>query len=154
MHERDYQEQKIDLNTWRSILSFASNKSKKNFLYILIWGMVAGVLELASSYLSMWAIDGFISPGTVDGLWLYITAAVATQALVALSTFGYCRAAGRLEAHLTADVRQAAFTRLQTMDLGYFDRSSAGYLIARLTNDIMRTMEMISWSSIDRKSVV
>lgn len=149
MHERDYQEQKIDLNTWRSILSFASNKSKKNFLYILIWGMVAGVLELASSYLSMWAIDGFISPGTVDGLWLYITAAVATQALVALSTFGYCRAAGRLEAHLTADVRQAAFTRLQTMDLGYFDRSSAGYLIARLTNDIMRTMEMISWSSID-----
>ena len=58
-------------------------------------------------------------------------------------------AAGRLEATLTADVRRAAYTRLQSMSFSYFDKTSTGHLISRLTGDISRITEMISWTCID-----
>ena len=69
--------------------------------------------------------------------------------MFAASIWVFCRIAGKLEANLTADIRNDAFTRLQTLSFSYFDKTSVGYLIARLTTDVSRTIETISWSFID-----
>lgn len=146
--DKDYDQQKISPKTWKTILSFAAAR-KKYFLIILLGGMAAGVIDTAMSFLSRWAIDGFMTPGTTEHLGLFAFTAVSLQALMAVLTFVYCRAAGHLEAHLSADVRQAAYTRLQSMSFSYFDKTSTGHLISRLTNDISRITEMVSWTCID-----
>ena len=56
------------------------------------------------------------------------------------------RSGGFLEANLTADIRRAAFHKLQTMSFSFFDRTAVGYLITRLTNDVSRITEIISWA--------
>ncbi|MBR4703515.1 MAG: ABC transporter ATP-binding protein [Oscillospiraceae bacterium] len=111
--------------------------------------MVAGIIDTAMSFMSRWAIDGFMTPGTTEHLGLFAFAAVGLQLLMAVLTLIYCRAAGHLEAHLSSDVRQAAYTRLQTMSYSYFDKTSTGHLISRLTNDVSRITEMVSWTCID-----
>ena len=146
--EKSYEGQKINPKTWKTILSFAAAR-KKYFYIILGGGMVAGMIDTAMSFLSRWAIDGFMEPGTTEHIGLFAFAAVGLQALMAFLTLVYCRAAGHLEAHLSADVRQAAYVRLQTMSFSYFDKTSTGHLISRLTNDVSRITEMVSWTCID-----
>jgi len=146
--EKSYEGQKINPKTWRTILSFAAAR-KKAFLVILGGGMLAGMIDTAMSFMSRWAIDGFMIPGSREHLGLFAAAALGLQLLMAVLTLLYCRCAGRLEANLSADVRRAAYARLQSMSLSYYDKTSTGHLISRLTNDISRIMEMISWTCID-----
>ena len=146
--EKSYEGQKINPKTWRTILSYAAAR-KKAFLMILGGGMLAGMIDTAMSFMSRWAIDGFMIPGSREHLGLFAFCALGLQLLMAALTLIYCRAAGRLEANLTADVRKAAYTRLQSMSFSYFDKTSTGHLISRLTGDIGRITEMISWTCID-----
>ena len=143
--DTDYEGQKINPKTWRTILSFAADR-RKSFALILGGGMVAGIIDTAMSFLSRWAIDGFMIPGSREHLGLFAFAALGMQVLMAVMTLFYCREAGKLEATLSADVRRAAYTRLQSMSYSYFDKTSTGHLISRLTGDISRITEMISWT--------
>jgi len=144
----NYEERKINPKTWKTILSFAASR-KYYFLLILCGGMLTGIVETAMSFISRWAIDGFMIPGSRDHIGLFAFAAVGMQTLIAVMTLIYCRAAGHLEADLSADVRRAAYTRLQSMSFSYFDKTSTGHLITRLTGDISRITEMVSWTCID-----
>ena len=146
--ETSYEGRKIDPKTWKTILRFAAAR-KSRFVLILIGSMMAGIIDTAMSFISRWAIDGFMIPGSREHLGLFVFAAVALQILMAALTLSYCRVAGQLEAQLGADVRRAAYVRLQTMSLSYYDKTSTGHLISRLTNDVSRIMEMISWTCID-----
>ena len=146
--DTNYEGQKINPKTWRTILSFAANR-RKSFIIIMGGGMLAGIIDTAMSFMSRWAIDGFMIPGSREHLGLFAFCALGLQLLMAALTLIYCRAAGRLEANLTADVRKAAYTRLQSMSFSYFDKTSTGHLISRLTGDIGRITEMISWTCID-----
>ncbi len=146
--DTDYEGKRINPKTWRTILSFAANR-RKSFIVIMGGGMLAGIIDTAMSFMSRWAIDGFMIPGSREHLGLFAFAALGLQVLMAVLTMIYCRAAGRLEANLTADVREAAYTRLQSMSFSYFDKTSTGHLISRLTGDISRITEMISWTCID-----
>ncbi len=146
--DTNYEGQKINPKTWRTILSFAANR-RRSFIVIMGGGMLAGIIDTAMSFMSRWAIDGFMIPGSREHLGLFAFCALGLQLLMAALTLVYCRAAGRLEANLTADVRKAAYTRLQSMSFSYFDKTSTGHLISRLTGDISRITEMISWTCID-----
>ncbi len=148
MTEKEYQGQKINLGTWKKILSFAARKKK--YIYLaLLFGALTGILDLFTSLFSRWAIDDFITKRTLEGFHWYLIAYVTVQTLFAVFTVGFSIACGKLEANLTADIRQDSFTKLQTMSFSYFDQSSVGYLLARLTTDVSRTVETISWSFID-----
>ena len=105
--DKSFEGQKINPKTWKTILSFAAAR-KKYFVVILLGGMVAGIIDTAMSFMSRWAIDGFMIPGTTEHAGLFAAAAIGLQLLMALLTLVYCRAAGHLEAHLSADVRKAA----------------------------------------------
>ena len=146
--EKDYEGQKIELKTWKTLLAFAAPR-KNYYIIILIGSMFAGIIDTAMSFMSRWAIDGFMIPGTTDRVGLYAAAAIGLQLLMAALTLIYCRSAGALEVYLNAEVRKAAYTRLQSMSYSYFDRTSTGHLISRLTGDISRIMEMVSWTCID-----
>lgn len=148
MHEQDYQNKKIKLSTWRTIL-YSANSRSRFFVRILLCGMAMGLMQLFSSLLNMHIIDHFLEQQLLEGfVWIAILV-VLVQILYAFLAYGFCFGAGQLESHLTSDVREACFEKLQTMSFSYYDKMSVGYLLSRLTSDISRTMETISWSCID-----
>ncbi len=146
--EKDYQHQKIKPETWRVIFKFALNY-KKAYVKVLGGSMLAGIVDLGMSFMTMWAIDGFMSPGTTKNLPVLIAVVAVMQIFLCLTVLMIVRSSGYLEANLCADVRRAAFKRLQTMSFSYFDKTAVGFLISRLTNDVSRIMEIISWAGID-----
>jgi ATP-binding cassette subfamily B protein len=148
MEEKDFQLKKINPQTWKKILSYA-RPYKIRYAIILTGSMLVGIIDLLMSFMSMWAIDGFMYPGTTDKIGLFAAAAFGLQILMATLTLLFCRSAGYLEAHMSTDIRKAAYLKLQTMSFSFFDNTSVGYLLSRLTNDISRIMEIISWVCID-----
>jgi ATP-binding cassette, subfamily B, bacterial len=146
--EKDYQNKKINPQTWKVILKFAL-RYKKAYICIIGGGMIAGIVDLCMSFMTMWAIDGFMIPGTMKNLPLFVGAILGLQALGCLLTLIIVRSGGFLESNLCADVRQDAFHKLQTMSFSYFDKTAVGFLISKLTNDISRIMDLISWMGID-----
>lgn len=148
IQEQDYQNRKVNFKTWKRILGYAATKKKYIFLAVS-FGMLTGILDLLSSFVSMWAIDGFITPKNLGQFPLFIVAALLIQFGFGLFTIVFVRSCGKLEAHLSSDIRKDAFTKLQTMSFSYYDKTSVGYLLTRLTNDVSRAIETISWSFID-----
>ncbi len=146
--EKEFQNQKINWGTWGKILGFA--KRSKKYIYIAaIAGALTGILDLMTQLLSRWAIDGFISAVSLDHFSWYIIAAIAAQMAFAVFTMMFSRACGRLEANMTADIRNEGFRKLQTMSFSYFDKTSVGYLLARMTTDVSRSTETLAWCFID-----
>jgi len=146
--EKDYQKQKIKPETWKTIFGFAG-KYKKSYVKVIGGGMYIGVIDLLMSFITMWAIDGFMAAGSTKGLPLFIIIVIALQVLVVLGVLMIVRSAGYLEANMSADIRRASFHKLQTMSFSYFDKTAVGYLITRRTNDTSRVTEIISWAGID-----
>lgn len=148
MTEKDYQKSKIKLSTWKTLLSQERHRFKY-FAIIIACGMLLGILDLCASLLNMRAIDDYIAVGSLEGFGGYAALIVLVQLGFAFLAFGFCTAAGRLEGHMTADLREKAFKKLQTMSFSYYDKSNVGYLLSRLTSDISRATETVSWSCID-----
>ena len=148
MQEQDYQKQKIKLSTWKTILHQAG-QYKRYFLIIMVCGMALGIMKLLSSLLNMHIIDHFMEAHQLEGFVPIAILVVLIQLIYAGLSYGYFLMAGRLETHLTADVRMRTFQKLQIMSFSYYDKMSVGYLLSRLTSDVSRTMETISWSCID-----
>lgn len=148
MHEQDNSQQKIKLSTWKTILHEAGTH-RKYFILIITCGMALGIMNLLASLLNMHIIDHFMEQHQLAGFVPVAILVVLIQLVYAFLALGFCNGAGRLETHLTADVRMRTFEKLQTMSFSYYDKMSVGYLLSRLTSDVARTMETISWSCID-----
>ncbi len=148
IQEQDFGKQKIKLSTWKKVLSYAKNNRK--YIYISLgFGMITGILDLGSSLANMWAIDAFIVPQTYQNFGWFAFIFLMIQILFALCSFIFTRSSGQLEAHLAADIRKDGFKKLQTMSFSYFDKTTVGYLLTKLTSDVNRTIETISWCFID-----
>jgi ATP-binding cassette subfamily B protein len=149
MQETDFQSRKIKPATWKTILRCVK-RHKKAFITVFAGGFFWGLLDLTMSFLTKSAIDDYMTPMTFDGFPLFVVLLVVTQiGLVGITTMLVCRAAGSLEANLASDLRRDAFEKLQTLSFSYYDKSSVGFLLSRLTNDIWNISEMISWVGID-----
>ena len=82
------------------------------------------------------AIDRGITPGDFGQVELW----VAAYLLVALLGWVFAVVQSYLTTwvgeRVLSDLRSDLFTHVQTLDLGYFERTRAGVVISRLTNDI------------------
>jgi ABC-type bacteriocin/lantibiotic exporter with double-glycine peptidase domain len=103
-HEEEFDKKKVEWNTWKTLLKFAF-KYKKALAIMFAAITVVSLTEVFMPLLTSYAIDHYITPGNVDGLWkfvlVYIGAILATGITVA--TFIYHT--GIIETHVTHDIR-------------------------------------------------
>jgi ABC-type multidrug transport system fused ATPase/permease subunit len=107
----------------------------------LLVGTAVGLLApLASKF----AIDRGIGPGDRHALVLWTLAFVAA----ALAGWGASVAQTYLSAwvgqRVLADLRRDLFAHIQSLELGYFERNRAGWLISRLTNDVDALEDLVT----------
>ena len=107
----------------------------------LLAGTAVGLLApLASKF----AIDRGIVPGARQALVFWTAAFV----VAALAGWGASIAQTYLSAwvgqRVLADLRRDLFAHIQRLELGYFERNRAGWLISRLTNDVAALEELVT----------
>ena len=148
LHEEEFQHKKVEWKTWKTLLQFVL-KYKKILILMIASMSVMGVIEVLMPYLTSFAIDNYIVPRKLDDLWkfilLYVGAILATGGTV----FTFVFFAGKMEVSVTHDIRENGFDRLQILSYSYYDVTSVGYIMARLTSDAQKLGDTMAWSLVD-----
>lgn len=122
------------------------------------WPLMAGFLICISmvslieswhTYLNKQMIDYGIVPQDMDGLMYYGGLYLATWPIFALFVFGFIYCAGLLGHRVQYDLRKTMFNHLQGLSLSYYDKTPTGWLMSRVTSDVTRVGDLVSWGFLD-----
>nr|WP_269144102.1 ABC transporter ATP-binding protein [Clostridium guangxiense] len=115
---------------------------------VFLMAIVAGV-DSAMPLLTSYAIDNLVVKNTTDKLFGFAVVYFAIVIFQAINVKIFIKQAGKIENYLAYHIRKLGFKRLQELSFSYYDTSSSGWLMARMTSDVARLSELISWGMID-----
>lgn len=115
----------------------------------LVCIMATAFFEAFNTYVVKMAIDNAIIPGNVSLLRRYLTLYGGLHILLAAVVFGFIYCAGRLGEMIQYDLRKKLFSHLQELSFSYFDKTPIGWIISRLTSDIQRVADLVTWNLLD-----
>lgn len=145
--EEEYSKQ-LDFSLWKKVLKFTLPHRK--YIIVLIAEMIImAAADVVFPLLTKYAVDNFIIPGKTDGMIPFAIAFILLGIFQGLNVYVFIRAAGKIETFVCADIRSSAFRRLQELSLSYYDKTPAGWIIARLTSDVQRLGEIIAWGAVN-----
>ena len=106
--------------------------------------IVGTAIGLASPFASKFAIDRGIVPGDRHALIFWTALFVAAALLGWVASIAQTYLSAWVGQRVLADLRRDLFAHIQTLELGYFERNRAGWLISRLTNDVDALEELVT----------
>jgi ATP-binding cassette subfamily B protein len=140
--------EKVNLNIWKDFFKILK-PYKIKFLKLIGIMILLGTMDSTFPLLSKYAVDNFVEKRSLDGLGFYIILYFIAVVVLAAIIYLFIKMAGELETQMAYDIRKIGFTRLQELSLSYYDERAVGWLMARMTSDIGRLSETISWGLVD-----
>lgn len=146
--EKDYSE-KVNLGTWKKILQVIWI-DKKNLILMLLSVVFLAFMDVITPILNSAVIDKFFSENpSFDEASLYVFYYILIGVGFFISTTSFIFFANRLENNTSYNFRKQAYERIQRLSFSYYDVTSQGWLMARMTSDSRRLARLISWGVID-----
>lgn len=145
--EQDYSE-KFNFTLWKRLLKYARPYYKYLAGVIFSMVIVAGI-DVAWPMLTGYAIDNFITNTSETGIGIFAAVYVVLGVVQALFCFAFQRFAGKTEVGVCYTIRKLAFEKLQKLSFSFYDKTSVGYLMARMTSDAQRLADTIGWTLVD-----
>jgi len=147
MEEID-ERQSLKLSLWRSLFRFAAPYKRRFILLGILMALVAAI-DAFQPFLTGWAVDNIAIAGRLDRLPRFVILFGSLMAVQAVMVRVFIGIGGKVEMGMNYGIRAAAFDKLQKLSFSYFDKTSAGWITARLTSDIGRLADIIAWGVID-----
>lgn len=147
LEEQEYSKQ-LDFNIWKKLFKFAL-PHKKTLKIVAVQMLFITAIDALFPLLNKIAIDNFIIPQTFNGFTLFCIFAVALGAVQAVNVMIMIRNAGRMETSVPFDIRKAVFQKLQELPLSYYDKTPIGWMMARMTSDVKKLGQTLSWNLVD-----
>ena len=119
---------------------------KRPVLGMVIGCLVGSAVDIGVPVFQRYALNHFISGGTLDTLAVFILLYVLMIGGSALVSFFALRFSMQIEVGIDKDLRNAAFRHLQTLSFSYFNQNSVGYIHARIMSDTQRIGTLLSWT--------
>ncbi|NLM86064.1 MAG: ABC transporter ATP-binding protein [Clostridiales bacterium] len=111
---------------------------------------IMAITDVFFPLLTRHAIDNYILSGAdAASLWPFALLYLALIILQVIVIFLFILVAGRVEHRVAYDMRQKGFKKLQELPFSYYDRTSVGYLMSRLTSDTSNLSEAFGWGLVD-----
>ncbi|MEH1928563.1 MAG: ABC transporter ATP-binding protein [Nostoc sp.] len=137
----------INKNIFRSKDTLPSHQTLRRFLqYFLpyrqdilmtIGLVIAGAAcQATGPFLVGWSIDNLIIRGNWRGLMQMLILLAVVYVTGSLIIRSQIRQIGWIMQHLLGQLRRDIFIKIQSLPLGFFDRSQSGDLMSRLLNDV------------------
>lgn len=146
--EEDFTGKKIEWKMWKSIFGYTASIKSKMFLLISLL-MLLAVVDAVMPYLTGWIIDNIIIPDNLKLLPMYSIVLVVIFTLQALFIWKFIQLAGVIESRMRYEIGKHAFERIQKLTFSYFDKTPVGWLMARMTSDIRKLGEILTWGMVD-----
>jgi len=114
----------------------------------LVFAMLIGVtgLSLLPPYLVQRAVDGPITNGDMGGLWPYGMVYFVSILMLFGLRFGHTYLLQNVGQKALVNLRQALFEHILKQDMRFFNTTSVGQIVSRLSNDIEALTELLSTS--------
>lgn len=148
LREEEFKSKGLYMSVWKKIAKIA-RPYKKQFIILAMFMMFAAALDVLFQWFGGYAIDNIITPGDKSKIPIIAIGYAVAAIMQALNIFFFIRIAGKIETHLSYDLRKKAFEKLQNLSMSYFDKTPVGWIMARMTSDSRRLSEMISWGLVD-----
>lgn len=146
--EKTYNTDTLDTSLWKRI--FLLIWEQKHRLFALFgWVIVLALTDLSFPMFQKYAIDHYIVEGDMSNILVFGLLYLAFVLLTSFVIYLFIHLAGKVEMDFAYTVRKRGFEKLQHLPFEYFDRTPQGWIMARMTSDIGRLAEIISWSLID-----
>ncbi len=124
-------------------------KYRGTLIFMVCCGLVSTVMDILLPQFQGYALNNYITTGTLKGLGWFVLAYAAGIIVSAASFFCSASNAMRVEVSMNKDLRNAAFEHLQTLSFSYFNQNSVGYIHARVMSDTSRIGSLVSWTMMD-----
>lgn len=139
---------RLDWSLWRQIFKHAL-PYKRYLIGLSVGAVVIAVCDASFILVTRWAIDDVTQSEGPLNVFPYMGVYMALATLLGLGVWSFIIFAGSLSHHMSHDIRRATFTRIQELELSYFDHRPTGWLISRLTSDCDKLSRIIAWSFLD-----
>ena len=138
----------FDPKVWKRLFVFMK-AFKWKFIAAMASIIVLTLIDVLYPIFAKTAIDTFIIPKSTVGLEWFIVALVGIILLQVFSVYFMIIMNGKIDAGLPYSIRKALFEKLQTLSLSYFNKTPSGWLLARLSSDIRKIGNAMTWNLID-----
>lgn len=145
--EQDYTK-RFDFGLWKKLFRYIKGYKKEALMLAAVMIGVGGI-DAVFPMMTKEAVDRFVMQGTTAGLGRFALIYAGLVVWQAINVWLLIAIAGRMESGIAYDIRRAGFQRLQELSFSYYDRTAVGWMMARMTSDIKRLGEIISWSLVD-----
>jgi len=147
--EQDFNTDHLDTHLWSKIFGYLL-KYKKHLLFLIFLMSSLSSIDVGFPRMNRYGRDYYImEKGSLGNLWLYGLGYFGMICVQGLVVFFFIQQAGKIEMEFAYDMRNRAFRKLQELSFTYFDKTPLGWIMARMTSDIGRLAEIVSWSLID-----
>ncbi|RAL23817.1 antibiotic ABC transporter ATP-binding protein [Lujinxingia litoralis] len=114
------------------------------FLLSLLSMPALTAVSLAQPWLLQIAIDDYLVPGQLQGLWQVLALYAVSIAAMAALTFGQMYVTQYAGQKALRDLRQELFEHVQGLSSDFFKKNPVGRLMSRMTTDIESLQEALS----------
>lgn len=122
---------------------------KKLFIIGLILVFVGAFIDLVPPRLQSWAIDNLIIKKNKDLVGYFILIYFSFSVASGVFVYAWIRVMGALEIKFSRNLRNQIFNKVQELHLQYFNENNDGWIIARMTSDVSKLSEVMSWQITD-----
>ncbi len=147
-----YEEQEYNnpfsLRIWMKLVPFFK-PYKKFFAITLGLNILLAGVDILVPLFQSYAIDTFIVPGRLDGLFAFAMFYIAVIASQTVCVWLSVHSATVIEMNVGKDLKRAQFEHLQTLSFSYYNTTPVGYIHARVMSDTLKIASMIAWGLVD-----
>ena len=119
---------------------------KLPLIIMLLTSAAGSVVDIGVPVFQRYALNRFVGLGTLQGLPVYLLVYVGVILLSAVLNYISCIYGMKIEVGVDMDLRNEAFSHLQTLSFSYYNQNSVGYIHARIMSDTSRIGELCSWT--------
>ncbi len=141
--------QKLDIKIWKKILKIMI-RNKKDIIILLVAVFINSIIDLSFPLMNSYAIKTYFGENPdYSTRYIFIIMYFIMAVMMGVCVWLFIRCAAKVEEDTTYEIRRQTFDRLQKLSFSYYDTTSSGWVMARMTSDTRRLANIVSWGAVD-----
>ncbi len=138
----------FNLELWKKLIHYAKPYRGRLGVLTLFMAALAGA-DAAIPLMQRYAIDNFVMQHNVQGTVMFYVIYSLVIVIQMIVVKLMITSAGIVETGICYDIRKDGFEHLQALSFSYYDTTPVGWMMSRLTSDIWRLGNTLSWGLVD-----
>ncbi|MGP1528948.1 MAG: ABC transporter ATP-binding protein [Treponema sp.] len=139
---------KLNAGIWKKVFKEFFH-FKATFISCIVLGGIAGSLGVVQPKMIKYALDVFVKERDLTAFIPFVIFSIGFSCLIVLQTFVLPKMISGLEIQMCHRLRTQCFIKLQSLSLSFYDKNAVGWLMARMSSDINKLSDIVSYGVMD-----